>query len=156
MPYLRHQRQEDRRQHDDQHRPFHERPGEQDEQHDQHHDQVRVVGEAEHPVRDHFRNALEHDAVAEDRRQREQEHDCADVHQAPFERFLDRSAGQRAVREHSDDDRVHDGERADLGRRENAEAQTEQQDDREQQRPDAAPRRERDLAHRRSRSRSGA
>ena len=39
-----------------------------------------------------LRNALEHDAVAEDRRQREQEHHRADVDQAAFERLAEARA----------------------------------------------------------------
>ena len=61
----------------------------QDEEHDQDHHQVGVVGEADHPAGDHLGHALEHDAVAEDRGQREQQHHRADVDQAAFERLAE-------------------------------------------------------------------
>ena len=123
MPYLRHQRQEDRRQHDDEHGAFHEGPGREDEEDDQHHDDVRVVGDAEHPGGDHLGDALEDDAVAEDRGQGEQEHDRADIDEAALHRLAEAREGQHAIGEEADRDSVDDRESADLGGREHAAAQ---------------------------------
>ena len=142
---FRDQRQKDRCQHDDEHRAFHEAAGQKDEQDDQHHDQIGIVGDAEHPVRNDFGNPLEHDAVAEDARQREQEHDAADVDQAAFQGLAEARKSEHAVDEQADDDGVDHRERPDLRRREDAEAKPEQQDDRKQDRPYAAPERQRDL-----------
>ena len=83
-------------------------------------------------------HALEHDAVAEDARERDQEHHGADVDQAAFERLAEAAQPQHAVDEDADRDRVDHREGADLRRREDAEAQPDQQEDREQDRPDAA------------------
>ena len=115
-----------------------------------------LAGEVEDPPGDRLGDALEHDAVAEDRRQREQEHHRADVGQAAGDRVDERAQREHAVGEPADRDGVDHGERADLRGREHAHAQAQQQDHREQDRPDAGDRRAHDLARRGQRLRAPA
>ena len=131
-------RQEDRREHDDQHGRVDDEAGGQDEQHDQDHHDVEVVRQAENGVRHRQRHLLEHDAVAEDRRHRDEEHHRTDVGEAPLQRLRKGPAPEFPIDQGADHDRVDDRERADLGRREDAEPKPHQKEYREQQRPDAA------------------
>ena len=77
-------------------------PADQDEEDDQHHRDIGILGDAQHPVGDHLGHLLEHDAVAKDRRQREQEHDGADIDQAALDGLAKTRQRQHAVGEEPD------------------------------------------------------
>lgn len=98
--------------------------------------QLRLGGNAEDKGRERLRQIDIRNRIAERAGHGDQHHDRRVIHHGHEQRVAERLERHLAIDKHADQDRVNHRERARLRRRTHAEANTDNQDDRENQRPD--------------------
>ena len=143
-------RHQNRCQEQDDHRAFQQTAHEDDEGDQQNHQQRGVVGDADEEFGSTLRHGFQRDDVADHRGEHDDQHDHADILDAVTQRLDHLGHGQLAEHQRADEDGVGNGKSPGFRWGEDAVTDTDDQENREDQRPFAFPGRRQDFAHRRT------